>query len=58
MKTNYYSAMRDGMAVSISTSFLQLARQSARIAVSTNNKNIWRLASQLQMKAYGRKVCH
>ncbi len=50
--------MRDGMAVSISTPFLQLARQAARIAVSTNNKNIWRLASQLQMKAYGRKVCH
>lgn len=58
MKTNYYSAMRDGMAVRITTPFLQLARQAARIAVSTNNKDVWRLASQLQKMAYRRKVCH
>lgn len=50
--------MRDGMAVRITTPFLQLARQAARIAVSTNNKEVWKLAIQLQMRAYGRKVCH
>ncbi|EOT1553065.1 TPA: hypothetical protein U2R10_000924 [Proteus mirabilis] len=50
--------MRDCMAVRITTPFLQLARQAARIAVSTNNKDVWRLASQLQKMAYGRKVCH
>ncbi len=58
MTTNYYSAMRDCMAVRITTPFLQLARQAARIAVSTNNKKVWKLAIQLQMRAYGRKVCH
>ncbi len=58
MKTNYYSTMRDCMAVRITTPFLQLARQAARIAVSTNNKDVWRLASQLQKMAYGRKICH
>lgn len=58
MKSEYYITMRDCMAVRITTPFLQLARQAARIAVSTNNKKVWKLAIQLQMRAYGRKVCH
>ena len=57
MKTKPCRAACGSDVACISMPFLRLARCAARVAISTGKSRIWDLANQLQMRAYGRKIC-